>query len=352
MPGFKPKIIVERIADLAAVEARWRALEAHADGGFFRSWTFLGCLASERFGGASLLSVSNASGQDLALALMGRDGRGFLLNETGNSTWDAVFIEHNGLLVRRGSEQCLAAAYTQVAKAGARVVLSGIGGGELEAARNAGWVSLKQSRFAPAADLAGLQQSFLETLSANARAQIRRAQRLYGANLTVTRAAGVDEALEFFERLCVLHTATWRLRGKPGAFADPDIVRFHRMLIARSVPGGQADLLRIGTAGRDVGYLYNFIDEPDGGGRVLAYQSGFGYSADAREKPGLVSHALAIGFYAGQGRHVYDMLGGADRYKTTLGQGGEMLHWAVLRRRGSILGAAESVARHLRARFR
>ncbi len=349
MPDLKFTIAIEKCADFAAIGSRWRALEADADGGFFRSWTYLGCLGAERFEGASLLAVRDGAGMDVALAMLGRRGQALFLNETGDPVRDSVFIEHNGLLFRRGTENRAAAAYRRAAQAGASVVLSGIGDGELQSARQAGWVTLKQSRFAPAVDLARLRQPFIETLSANARAQIRRAQRLYGDGLTVTRAAGVGQALEFFERLMAMHTATWRLRGKPGAFASADIVRFHQALIARAVPYGQADLLRIGTSERAIGYLYNFIDRPDGGGRVLSYQSGFPYSRDAREKPGLVSHALAIGMYGAEGRHLYDMLGGADRYKTTLAQGGSTLHWAVLRRRTSLRGIAESLAGRFRA---
>ncbi len=96
------------------------------------------------------------------------------------------------------------------------------------------------------------------------------------------------------------------------------------------------DLLRIAAGGQVVGLLYTFVQD----GRVLSYQSGFAYNPGRpREKPGLVCHALAIEYYAGRGARIYDLLAGADRYKRSLAQGGETLHWATLYRRWSGSGA-------------
>ena len=104
--------------------------------------------------------------------------------------------------------------------------------------------------------------------------------------------------------------------------------RFHTALIGRAWPRQQADLLRITVAGRHVGTLYTLMRD----GVVASYQSGFMPAEDARLKPGLVCHTLAIEHYAAQGAQVYDLLGGAERYKLTLAQGGQMLHWATLHR--------------------
>jgi CelD/BcsL family acetyltransferase involved in cellulose biosynthesis len=147
----------------------------------------------------------------------------------------------------------------------------------------------------------------------------------------------VEEALAWFDGLIALHQATWTRRGRPGAFADPALTAFHRTLIARGVPAGQADLLRIAAGGEVLGYLYCFI----AGSRVLSYQSGFAYSAHPHAKPGLVCHTLAIELYASAGMEFYDLLGGADRYKRTLADGGETLHWVTLYRPWSV-GAARS----------
>ena len=84
---------------------------------------------------------------------------------------------------------------------------------------------------------------------------------------------------------------------------------------------------------------------------MLSYQSGFAYSEDPREKPGLVCHTLAIDHYARLGMRVYDLLGGDDRYKKTLAGGGEALHWATLRRWRSAAGLTAALAGRVRHRL-
>jgi CelD/BcsL family acetyltransferase involved in cellulose biosynthesis len=325
--SFVQQIDFDRVDDFGALGRRWQALECEADCGFFRSWAFLGCLAEERFVGARLLSVREGEA-DVALALLGGRPRSTRLNETGDAAQDAVFIEHNGLLVRRGCEAAVGPALAHAVRAAGPVVLSGVDDATLAAARGAGWLELRQTRFAPHVDLPAAGGDFLATLSANARAQIRRSMRLFGADLRLVRAESLHEAKEFFAEMVEAHQAAWQRRGRPGAFADAGMRRFHLALIDRAFPRGEVDLLRVTAGGQHVGTLHAFLRD----GRVMIYQSGFRYGHDKREKPGLVCHALAIGFYAQRGFRVYDFLAGGDRYKTSLAKGGEALHWAVLHR--------------------
>jgi CelD/BcsL family acetyltransferase involved in cellulose biosynthesis len=158
--------------------------------------------------------------------------------------------------------------------------------------------------------------------------------RLFGADLWLARAESLAEAHGLFTELVEVHQAAWQRRGRPGAFADAGIRRFHAALIDRAFSRGEVDLLRVAAGGRHIGTLYAFLR----GGRVMSYQSGFCYGDDKREKPGLVCHALAIAHYAAQGYRVYDFLGGGDRYKTSLAHDGEMLHWGVLHRPWTVAG--------------
>jgi CelD/BcsL family acetyltransferase involved in cellulose biosynthesis len=235
-------------------------------------------------------------------------------------------------------------ALREAARDAGSLVLSGIGDETLHAARAAGWLDLHQSRFAPSVGLAALGGAYLDTLSANTRAQIRRSQRLYGPELRLSRAESLEQALAYFNELAALHQAAWIGRGKPGAFGAARMRQFHSALIARAWPRGQADLLRIAAGPRPIGLLYNFIRD----GKVLSYQSGFAPTGDAREKPGLVCHTLAIEYYAAAGHRCYDLLAGADRYKLSLASGGEMLHWATLHRPRSLSGAASLLKAALR----
>jgi CelD/BcsL family acetyltransferase involved in cellulose biosynthesis len=90
------------------------------------------------------------------------------------------------------------------------------------------------------------------------------------------------------------------------------------------------ELLRVRAGNEDLGYLYNFLVD----GKVLFFQSGFSYTdaEDARYKPGLVTHTVAIEHYQGRGFKEYDFLAGEARYKRSLGKSLRSLCWAVIYR--------------------
>lgn len=348
------------VADFSALGARWRALEAQADGSFFQGWTWTGCLAEERFTNPVLLEATR-SGQTVALALFNR--RRFLrqtlwLGESGDALHDAPFIEFNGLLVARHAEEDLAAACLRAARSvpvGSavcrlvrRLVLSGVETATLDAARAVGALAVRRTVGAPWIDLTRLHDGgdVLDGLSANARYQVRRSDRGYAAlgTLALRRADGLAEAHAWLDELAWLHQKTWTARGKPGAFAHPFFPRFHHALIERGLPRGEIDLLRITADGQVVGLLYNFRYR----GRMLAYQSGFDYAAAGRhQKPGLTCHHQAIRFALSTGLDRYDFLAGDDRYKRSLADGTTMLHWLEVGAGGRIENLARRMVRRL-----
>jgi CelD/BcsL family acetyltransferase involved in cellulose biosynthesis len=332
------EITLTPLADVPGLEARWRELESVAGAGPFLTWHFIARLVA-RFDAPHVLAAHDA-GRDLALAVFNRPGARLYLHESGNTALDGIFIEHNGLLCRPPSENVLVPALRRLAAA-APVVMSGVNDAHWRAAAAAGLVVGHQARFAPSLELSGLTGPFLAGLSANARAQIRRAMRLYGADLAISRATDGAAAVDYFDEMVGLHQAAWRARGKPGAFADPAIRAFHAHLLHASVPRGEADMLRVTAAGCTVGLLYQLRQA----GHVCCYQSGFAPETDARLKPGLVCHSLAIDLYRASGARVYDFLAGADRYKLTLARGGgETLHWFTLYPPGSWAGRARKIA--------
>ncbi|NJO39066.1 MAG: GNAT family N-acetyltransferase [Rhizobiales bacterium] len=130
---------------------------------------------------------------------------------------------------------------------------------------------------------------------------------------------------------------------RPGAFAYPFYVAFHRRLIRAAQPSGALELVRVSAAGEPIGYLYNFLDR----GRVSYYLSGFRFEQDNRLKPGLVSHALCIQRHLERGMDVYDFMAGGQRYKLELGQPGpEIVSLAV--QRPNWMLAAERPLRRLK----
>lgn len=340
------------VRDFAALAALWRGLEAEAGPlSPFRTWTWVGCLAEERFTDPWLIRAE-AGGRTIGLALFNRRRGRLCLAESGDPVLDAPFIEHNAPLVAADAGPEVAAALLRAAwEAGARrLVLSGAEEGLVAAA---GGVALRrQIRPAPfvALDRVRASGNPLAHLSANARGQIRRSLRRFAeaGEVVLARAATEGEALAWLEALIALHQRSWQARGKSGAFADPFMRRFHRELVARALPRGEVDLLRL-SAGPDVlGYLYNLRRD----GHVCAYQSGFDpAAADQHRKPGLVAHVLAIGRAAGEGARLYDFLAGEDRYKRSLATGSRDLVWTELVRRRSPLALAAWLRRCLGRRL-
>ena len=322
------RITFAPLRDLAALEPAWRALEAHAAPSFFQSWTWVGCLAERRYPDPWLLRAERG-GRCVGLALCNRrDGR-LWLHESGAAALDAVYIEHNGVLLAQDAADLLPACLAALLATRRTLRLSGVDAAHLAALRAQGAVRVRHAAAAPYVALATLPagpDAYLASRSANTRQQLRRSDRRLGgaAGIRVTRAAGLAQALAFLDALAELHQASWVARGRPGAFANPDFRRFHAALLARALPRGEAELLRIDGAAGVIGYLYNFRL----GDRVLAYQSGFDYAAAGRHgKPGLTCHHAAIRRARADGVAVYDFLAGDSRYKTSLAAAATPLYW-------------------------
>ena len=339
-------VTLSPIEDVKAFAARWRAMEAEVCPGPFLTWQFIGCDLASRYAAPHALTVRQ-DGKDVALGLLNRAGGRWYLQATGDRRLDAIFPEHNGLLTRLGAGAPIAAALQFMARRGAMVV-SGVDDAFLKAAQGVGVVTRHHPRFAPCVELGEIRGAYIETRSANTRAQIRRAMRLAGHDLAIHRAGSRAVALDWFAGMVSLHTASWQARGRPGAFADPVLRGFHAMLIGDADGGDVADLLRVTGGGETLGILYNLRH----GGQVCCYQSGLRPARDARDKPGLVCHALAIDLYRSEGETRYDLLAGAERYKVSLASGGQSLHWFTLHPPGAIGARVRRLAERVAGRLR
>ncbi len=95
--------------------------------------------------------------------------------------------------------------------------------------------------------------------------------------------------------------------------------------IERSFAEGGTQLLKACAGDRVLGYLYNFRL----GNRIYAYQSGFD-DADRRERPGIVTHFLAIRHAFRSGARVYDFMAGRNRLKESFATRCEPMLWQVI----------------------
>ncbi len=318
------EIIATDIDDPDAIADAWRSLEDRSSGGFYQGWTWMGCLARERFTNPLLVTARRADSV-IGMALFNRRDRSLYLGETGDPRLDSIYGEYAGALLERNQNPAVAAQMIRAAlnhvgrrarlithrvEAGQYHGLRGLNGSMPTRAAAASWtIDFRRLRHGGA--------DVIASFGSNTRAAIRRSLQAYGRDggVTITRAAGVAEAHRFLDELIVLHQAFRNARGQPGAFAEPFMVRFHKTLIARGLPRDEIDLLRIATRRGTLGVVYNFRCQ----GRVYSYQSGFAVEqAGKREKPGLSSYALCAGKYMAAGVDAYDFLVGDAPYKRNI----------------------------------
>ena len=328
------------VPDFAELGARWRDLERRAAGSFFQSWTWMGCLAAERFPDPVLVEASEG-GRVVALALFNRVRPNWVqgligparlfLSESGDAELDCPYVEQNGVLAEAGREAELTALCLGTVVSDYDVILSGVEATVLAAVgRVAQVVVTDRTRTSPFVDLRRLRmagEDYLAGRSANTRQQIRRSDRFFErvGPIMLQRAASVDVAQAMLDEMAALHQASWTARGQPGSFARPFFRRFHRELVARGVPNDAVMLLKICCDDTPVGILYNFLHQ----GRMSAYQSGFAYRpGKSQAKPGLSCHQRAIRFAMDLGIDVYDFLAGEDRYKRSLADASYQQVWA------------------------
>src|SRR5258706_2262906 len=245
------EITVSESYELPDLAARWTELESRAAGGFFLSWAWIGTWLRTT-GARPLLVTVTEEKTIVALGLLNpvRSRRHFIsvdqlcLHETGLAEFDGLMIEHNNFLMARLASPGLIVEIMRALRssniAWDEIVRGGVPPIVVSAAA-APVFRIETDRSSPnfGIDLSVLPGGWENSLSANQRAQLRQSrafsERL--GPLKLERATDAPQALEFFDRMASLHTAYWRKRNKPGAFATAFCQKFHPELI--SSPAGQ-----------------------------------------------------------------------------------------------------------------
>jgi CelD/BcsL family acetyltransferase involved in cellulose biosynthesis len=282
-----------------------------------------------------------------------------LLNQTGSSEHDVLYVEFNGWVHQPGADVDLIAVLDRLPidwdelvmrrlDPAIPIALDGIHGRYrvVDLARDP----------SPRVDLAAVRAAkdgYLSLLGKSTRSAIRRARRGYESRgeLTLDRADTVAQARAFLDELAALSRQRFAEQDG-GAFESAYFRTFHEALVARRHDQGELALLRLRAGDETLGLSYNLLAD----GVVNFYQSGIRYEDDNRLKPGLLLHAEAIEHFARAGHRVYDFLAGQARYKDELSTGAiELRSVRVLRDRPVFLvaegvGALRAWARrHLRA---
>lgn len=336
------------VDDFSLVEKYWRALLQEHQHHYFLSWGWMSTW---------LKSLPPRNGVRLIVGFLGEEpvlaffagisrkkwgklfrSRAISLNTTGIPFFDKIYLEYNTVLIRPGldinirqllhalddipwDEFYLPGLSTQfVERFGDLWNNSEKFNMVLEQKSAASYVNLEQVREA--------EMDYLRFLSANKRSQIRRSIKEYekDGKIEIREAKTPQEALEFLERLALLHEEEWQERGIEGAFSNNYFFQFHRDLVFGRFPHGEIQILRIASPKTELGYLYNFIYN----NRVYFYQSGLNYLPGNLYRPGLVSHYFSILYNAESGKSVYDFMAGEADYKTSLATGSEDVYWVKI----------------------
>jgi CelD/BcsL family acetyltransferase involved in cellulose biosynthesis len=328
------------------VEAIWCALEQRAKPSYFLTWgwveNWLACLPTHQ--APQLAVVTGDDGPVAACFLAKRrvlrhgfvPSRALYVNYTGHDAYDELTVEHNTLLADPDGGASLASLVTLLPDSWDELFLPAFDADAIKRLAETTLpdgmrVQIDRDHADYQIDLGRVRASkdgYVPLLGSSTRAQMRKAQRAAGT-VTFEIAADDQQAQDIYDELVTLHQRSWRMRGFPGAFADPWFDRFHRRLIARRFRHGEIQLLRVKNADLTIGCIYNFVAS----GRVLFYQSGFGSPADKQLRPGYLCHQLAIEHCAKQGLEVYDLLGGDARYKASLATDEKRLVWARVQKK-------------------
>ena len=359
-----------RVAWPPAGRGAWQALFALSDEASpFLSLSWTGEWLST-FGESlrpAQLVFDDATGRTIGTCLLTRRAKAFgpialrraYLNTDGEDPSESVIIEHNAVLTAPGHERQVADALADYLDATNvdEFYASGLGEHDVDRLRAAfpRWGFEVEWRESPYVDLTRLRlegRSHLDVLSANTRAQMRRALRAYASRgaFTIEVASSPAEAETMLAELISLHNTHWRRKGQEGAFASLQRQRFHGGFTHAGVVAGECVLLRVRIADQTIGVVYFIVAK----GLVHFYQAGFAYDSDPKIKPGLVTHHLAIEYFLQHNYREYDFLASAPnegRYKRSLATDVRRLGWVMLSRAG-IRRAVFDLARSARTAFR
>lgn len=346
----------EPLGDARALEQEWRGLESRAELSFFQTWDWIGSIVDVLSDGPRPTVWRIRHGSTLVgvgLVWHGtRQRRGILrsrtlhLHETGVAEIDRVTVEHNDLVVAHGYHQAVVEAVLRgwAGRSDAdELLVSGLRCDAFEvwqqAATDAGlWARTRWAHPYYSVDLEAIRtagHAYIDAVGSNTRYHYRRAVKAYAQRglVTLDHAGSLPQALEWLDALAALHQAQWAARGEPGAFGTPFQRRFHAVVVERGWGRGTVDLCRARAGDRVLGYLYNFRRN----GTIWNYQSGHVSESDAKLKPGLVTHCLAVEDALLSGCGVYDLMVGGSHFKPSLTNAQGTMVWATFQQRRASL---------------
>jgi CelD/BcsL family acetyltransferase involved in cellulose biosynthesis len=253
---------------------------------------------------------------------------------TGEDEADEICSEYVGALVERGREDDVARATARVLRDGAlgawdELLMTSMSSEDpfvprLVTALHASGIAadLRQSGECPYVPLPAKWDEYLHALGSTRRYVVTRSLRELDkwagkGGWELCRARTADELAEGRRILRDLHEERWNAAGRSGVFSSARFTRFHDAVMPRMLEGQDGTSLELAwlvARGSPIAATYNIVYAD----KVYFYQSGRCVDLPKGLRPGIAMHALAIRSSIEAGRHEYDFLGGASRYKRDL----------------------------------
>lgn len=310
------------------LDARWQRLATQAKPNGFLSWAWLDALESSyRLADYVICARKNDAIVGMGVFYVKRRWYAqdiWYLNRSGIDQYDQAWIEFNDFLLDLSCEEEVRNALLSFLKQ--RVLNTSRL--HLGASRPHLWQLLRADEQLVSelkwytngyrADLSRFLsvEDYLNSLSSNTRAQIRRSVKYYrglGA-LNVSWADSAEQTAEWFEHIAQLHKLRWGDKQGQSGFSNSRFVEFHQVLLAHKSSPGRVYKIQFGHV--LLAYLY-FLEVD---GHLQFYLSAVDYSHGRgnKYKPGLVAHYVMIEQSIMRNANVYDFLGGDARYKHSL----------------------------------
>jgi len=190
-----------------------------------------------------------------------------------------------------------------------------VAAGVLAGLREQGWTAAEtRTNTCPFIPLAGTTwDSYLASLGTEHRYNFnrkwRRLNRDYEVRFEQVRTP--EQCREATDMLIAQHNTRWRVRGGSDAFHTAALVEFHRDWTQVALERGWLRLYVLRLNGQPAACLYGLLYR----GTFYFYQSSFD-EAYRQASVGLIAMGLAIQSAIGEGAEEYDLLHGAETYKS------------------------------------
>ncbi|WP_281716379.1 GNAT family N-acetyltransferase [Alteromonas sp. CyTr2] len=244
------------------------------------------------------------------------------LNQKGQSHFDQVWIEYNGIICRKEKiYECISALLTAFFKNKRNQRLTVSMTTDFECWQNAiseaGYISENTEVLGYKSDLTLWLNELekFEFISKNTHSQLKRSINTIEKNLGKISFsfASKDNILNYFFELGALHKKRWNDSEEGSGFDNQFFVQHHVNFLTRN--SQNIDLVKVSAGKETLGYVYNIKFEKT----VYFYCSGLNYDITHKHiKPGYTIHHELMKHYRKLGYLWYDFLGGYARYKDSL----------------------------------